>query len=136
MAMSGKGATITFGSSAYSLSLISVDMGEASKDPHDVTALSDSKIKRQPGDVEDPGQMTIEYYYDQSVASPPANGSAAETITVTFPLKSGEATAANTAGTGFVCKVQRPTLAIGTIMRGKLTIQWSGATGPTHTAGS
>lgn len=136
MAQSGKGASIAFGSSAWSLSLVSVDLGESAKDPHEVTALSDSKIKRQPGDVEDPGSMEVEYYYDQSAASMPAVTSTAETVTVTFPLKSGESQGATLAGTAFVTKVKRPTLVIGTIMKGKLTVQWSGATGPTHTAGS
>lgn len=137
MAQTGKGATIAFGTSAYSLTLKEMDLGEEKRDSIEDTGLASTKVTHVPGDLTDPGEMKIKYYFDQSAASArPACTTAPETVTVTFPLKTGETTPANMAGTGMVTRVGRPKLVIGTLMEGEATVRWDGRTGPTHTAGS
>lgn len=137
MAQTGKGATIVFGTSAYSLTLKEIDLGEEKRDPLEDTGLASAKITHVAGDLADPGEVKIKYYFDQSAASArPATTVTPETITITFPNKGAEVTPATLAGTGMVTRVGRPKLVIGTLMEGEATIRWDGRTGPTHTAGS
>lgn len=137
MAQTGKGATIAFGTSTYSLTLKEMDLGEEKRDPLDDTGLASAKVTHVAGDLPDPGEMKIKYYFDQSASNArPVTSTVAETVTVTFPLKSGETTPANLAGTGMITRVGRPKLVIGTLMEGEATIRWDGRTGPTHTVGS
>lgn len=137
MAMTGKGATAVFGSSSYSLTLKEIDLGEESRPAIEDTGLASTKKTRIAGDLADPGTVKLKYYFDQSASSArPVTSTSPETLTITFPLKSGETNGATQAGTGMITRVARPKLVIGTLMEGELDFTFDGRTGPTHTAGS
>lgn len=137
MAQTGKGASAAFGSSSYSLTLKEIDLGEEARPAIEDTGLASSKKTRIGGDLPDPGMIKLKYYFDQSASNArPATSATPETLTVTFPLKSAENTAATFAGTGMITRVGRPKLIVGTLMEGELDFQLDGRTGPTHTAGS
>lgn len=137
MAMTGNGTTLTFGTSGFTANIYTISGTEQSRE-----ALEDSHIGTTgektyiADDLIEPGQFDIEFEWDQSFSTFPPISHAAETVTVTFPLKSGETTNATLAGSGFLISSSGPEVANGTIMRGSATVKWDGKTGPTYTAGS
>lgn len=137
MAQTGKGASAAFGTTTLSLTLKEIDLGEEARPAIEDTGLASTKKTRVPGDLADPGMIKLKYYFDQSASNArPSTTSTPETLTVTFPLKSGETNGATFAGTGMITRVGRPKLIVGTLMEGELDFQLDGRTGPTHTAGS
>ena len=89
-----------------------------------------------PGDLEEPGGFSGTFFWDQSFSTFPATTTTAETVTVTYPLKSGESSNATLAGTALVTSVTGPTATVGSLMMGSLNIKWDGKTAPSYTAGS
>lgn len=137
MADTGNGTTMTFGTSGYSLAFTEIDAGEATREPIEDTKLSTTgNMEFIPGDLEDSGEISGVYQWDQSYGTFPATTSAPETITITYPLKSGESTNATLAGSGMVTRIKRPVSRNGELMMGEITVKWDGKTGPTFTAGS
>ena len=87
-----------------------------------------------PGDLNEIGEVTLDVQFESKTGLP-AIGTAAETITITFPLPGGgAATAANIAGTGFITGISYPPMQTGTIQQGQITFTFDGSTGPTYTA--
>lgn len=84
-----------------------------------------------PDDLTDPGEFEIEVEVDTEVAKPACG--VVETATITYPLRTGEATAANHAGTGFIRRVTLTPLANSTIQIMKLLFAFDGETGPAFT---
>lgn len=96
------------------------------------TVLDSTSKEYLPGDVAEPGEFEVEAAFSMGQALP-ALGSV-QTITITAPLKTGQATAANLAGTGFLRKrTAMPELATNTLQVEKLTIAFDGKTGPAFT---
>jgi hypothetical protein len=85
-----------------------------------------------PSDLTDPPQLVVTANFD-TMYSTPFVGQVLGTVTVTFPLRPGEATAANYAGTAYVGAITRPTLANGELQEITLRIDFDGVTGPTFT---
>lgn len=124
----GQGATITFGTSAFSVNMKSIGGTEQSREKLEDTHLGSSDFKEYiADDLVDPGEFTIEYFWSlASTAIFPPISSAAETITVTMP------TGETLTGTGFMTRAKGPDMRIGEIMMGEATIAWDGKTGPTY----
>jgi len=137
MADTGNSATIAFGTSSFVANIYSIggtsQTREALEDSHLGTTNQKTYI---PTDLYEPGEFEIEFEWDQSFSVFPPIDGAPETITVTFPLKSGEGTAATLAGSGFITEVSGPDVENGSIMRGTATIKWDGKTEVAYTAGS
>jgi hypothetical protein len=130
----GHGATITFGTSALAFNTLSIGLGTPTRAAIDKTHLGTTGQREfMAGDLEDAGEMSVNFQFDPG-ATAPVTSTAAETVTVTFPLTTGAATAATYAGTGLITSVQLPELATETIQTGTLTVKWDGMTGPTFTA--
>ena len=136
MADTGAGVTIAFGTTGFTASFTEVDSGEQTRDAIEDTHLSSSKRTYIAGDLEEPGTLSGTFYWDQSFSTFPATTTTAETVTVTYPLKSGETSNATLAGTGLVTRVKGPVARVGDLMMGEVTVKWDGNTGPTYTAGS
>jgi len=132
----GHGASITFGSSAYSFNWTAINIGEKTREPIDITVLATStNYLKMVGDLQDAGSFTVDFQFDTRATSAPANSTATETVTITFPLApSGQSAAATYAGTGMISSVKFPDLQTGQVQMGQMTVTWSGATGPTWTA--
>ena len=100
MADVGTGVTIAFGTSGFAASLtsISVSMERGSID----TTNTATTVARtfMPTDLIDPGEITFDLQFDPDV-EPPIKA-VAETITITWPLPSGQSTAGTFACSGFM----------------------------------
>lgn len=137
MADTGNGASITFGTSSLTLAVESIDIGDFDRQPIPVSTLSTTgQMESDPGDLEEVPEISIVVQWDQSYSTFPATTAAAETITLTYPLKSGESTAATFAGTGMIIRVGSISIVNGDIMRATIVVKMDGKTGPTSTAGS
>lgn len=137
MADTGNGTTITFGTTSFSASWEEIDAGEQTRDAIEDSHLGTTGDKTyMPGDLQEPGEASGVFQWDQSFGTFPATTTAAETVTISYPLKSGESTNATLAGTAIVTRVKGPVARNGEKMMGEMTIKWDGGTGPTYTAGS
>lgn len=87
-----------------------------------------------PDDLEEPGEVEVEVEFATGINLP--GRGVVETCTITYPLRTGESTAANHAGTGFISRVSTPTLQNGQLQVMKLRFSFNGDTGPTFTKSS
>lgn len=85
----------------------------------------------QPGDISEAGEIKMTCILD-TLDTMPTIG-ALDTIAVVFPLRTGEATAANYGGTGYFKKVGLPKLAKNELQTFEVVFKLNGATGPTYT---
>lgn len=133
----GNGATLTFSSTTFSVPIKVLVPPEWSIDVLDVSALSTTGFEKKiASDLKKVTPVTYDFYWDTGKSLPTIAGTA-ETITITFPLRSGaggEGTAANLAGTGFISGIKFPQLANGEVQMGTITLQFDGSTGPAWTA--
>ena len=137
MADTGNGTTLSFGTSGFTANIYSISGATFDREALETTHLGTTAFKEYiADDLVEPGEFEIEFEWNQSFSTFPPISGAAETITVTYPLKSGELTNATLAGTGFLTSSTGPNVANGEIMRGTATIKFDGNTGPTYTAGS
>lgn len=137
MADTGNTSTLTFGTSGFTAAYRMIGGMEETREALEDTHLGTTGNKTYiPDDLYDSGDFEVEFFYDQSAAVKPPITGAAETITKTYPLKSGEATPATEAGTGFVVMRRTPELVNSSLMMGRMRIRWNGLTGPTLTSGS
>ena len=133
MAQTGNSATLTIGS--FTATYSSIGGSTFTREAHDVTAVNSTNFKEYiAGSLQEPGDFEAEFYYDSSAQPPIAD--ATGTVTVTFPLKSGQSTAATLAGTAFVNSWSSPELTADGVMMSRMTVKWDGVTEPTFTAGS
>ena len=137
MALTGNGTTIAFGTSGFTANIYSIGGSTQTREALETTYLGTSGFKEFiPDSLVDGGETEIEFEWNPSFSTFPPISAAAETITITFPLASGQITNATLAGTGFLTAATSGTATNGEIMRGTATIKWDGNTGPTYTAGS
>ena len=137
MADTGNGTTIAFGTSGFTANVYSISGSAQTREALESSHLGTTSFKEYiVDDLVEPGEFEIEFEWDQSFATFPPISAAAETITITYPLKSGEVTNATLAGTGFLISTTGPTATNGEIMRGMATVKFDGQTGPTYTAGA
>jgi len=132
MASLGFGTTITF-SSGFCASIKDVKIGGLSREAVDVTNFGSTGGYKEfiPSALIDPGELEVELIYDTDTA-PPISG-AAEAVTVTFPLKSGETTAATMACNGFLTDSEEA-VPMDDAMSQNVTIKFTGQR--TYTPGS
>ena len=104
----GTGTIITFATSAFTADLLSVDLSgitrESIETSHMGTAAPGAgEIANKtfiPGDLTDPGEISIEIHFNPET-TPPIDA-AAEVITITWPLAAGQAVAGTWASSGFM----------------------------------
>lgn len=138
----GNGATIVFsgnmgfGTATTSLQIINVSQGEESVAVIDVSTLATTDAMESiPSDLREIAESsaTFKFITTAPVVDLPA---AAGTITITWPIRTGETTAATYAGTGFITGFTPPSLANGELQTGEIKWKWDGDTGPTFTIAS
>ena len=138
---SPQGATITFGTTGFTANIHFIDGTEEDRGEIETTHLGlavNSKATYVPGDIVHHEPVPVRYEYNPSFSTFPPLTNDPETITITYPLRTGQSVAATTAGSAFVKKRKSASLEKGgdQLMMGELEIRWNGLTGPTHTAGS
>lgn len=121
----GDGATIAFGTSSFTGSWKTLQHTGVTRVSVETTHLGTTSWKTfMPGDLVDPGEISGTLSYDPD-AQPPYSG-AAETITLSFPVPSGQTNAATMAASGFVTNFDEPTLENDSEMIANVTIKLSG----------
>ena len=118
------GATVVFGTSAFSAELLSIGLPSIARGMIDTTHMGTTVARtHQPVDLIEWGELEIEFNFDPN-NEPPIDG-AAETITITFPIPSGGASGATIAGSGFMTAFS-VTAPLEDKMTATATIKWSG----------
>lgn len=129
----GQGATLTYGSTSFAVTLTKIGGVTISIDKLECSGLSTAGFKKYiPGDLKEVSDLDIEFRWNTLQAIPTIGG-ASETFTLTMPLRTTETTAENFAGTGFFKSITLPDLSLGEIMNGKATICFDGLTPPAIT---
>lgn len=97
----GHGASLGLGTSTWEANakIISITPGEVTRDALLTSDLSTSTNDTFiPSDLQDNGEVAIEFYHNDSIAPPFA---ASETITITYPVGTGQSTAPIASFSGF-----------------------------------
>lgn len=135
----GNGATLALalfdGTTAITaaLEVISITPAAITVGKVDASTLATTGHRESiPGDLADSGDSTATFKWLTS-ATPPTLPSPAGTITLTFPMRTGETTAATHTGTGFITSLTPPTFENGVLQVGTIAWQWDGDTGPSLT---
>lgn len=128
----GFGTTVTF-SSGFCAQITSVDGPQFKRKDIDTSHMltTNGWMTFQPSDLKNPGQLKVSLLFDPD-RTPPI-GSAAETVTVTFPIPAGKTTPATWACSGFLIDFNF-TDPHDDKMTAEATIKWSGQ--PTYTVSS
>lgn len=136
----GNGATLTLslynGTSAITaaLDVISIKPGEITVGSVDVSTLATSTIRELiPNDLSEVGESSADFKW-LTAGVKPTLPSVTGTCTLTWPLRTGETTAATMTGTGFITGLQAPSMENGALQVGTIKWQWDGDTGPSITA--
>lgn len=137
----GNSATVTFSTSTLSYNFTGIDLGSEAVGKIEKSHLLTTGFKAyMPEDLDEPGEIVLDYQFDNS-STQPALGTV-ETITVTAPTANrasdgqAQATPATWVGTGFITDIKRPSMQNNTLQVGQLTFAFDGGTGPTFTAGT
>lgn len=124
MADIGTGASLTLGTSGTTFEILSISGNDASVPVIDTTHLgSTTQRSKMTGELIDHGTVDVEILFDPD--DPPPLG-VTETITVTFPLPSGQSTAADYSGSASITS-RNWTVPLEDRMTGSFTITWLGA---------
>ena len=141
MADTGNTAAISF--TGISGTVQSISIGDQTREalestPLNVTVASGKHSAYKefvPDRIIDPGEIDVTMYLDSN--SEPADILAgAGTLTITFPLQSGQTTARTLAGTAFATRMKYGDLEQGALTMAEVTFKFDGLTDPTFTAGS
>lgn len=128
----GTGSTISFGSSTYTAEIVSVDWAGVNRPTVETTQMGTDTTPGSttfgnsthiPVSIADPGQITIEVYFNPDLTPPmvPATVADSETIQLTFPTL-GEETPANWSCEGF-CEDYSVNCPLEDLMTATLVIQ-------------
>ena len=129
----GTGTGITFATSGFDAQLLSVEWSGISREVVDTTFLTVTdpgagKIGNRTYKTAiavDPGTLECEFHFDPD-NSPPIGGNP-ETITITFPLVSGDASAANWSAQGVMTEYNVTGISLDEKMVARATIKLTGA---------
>lgn len=128
----GHGATLTLGTSSWDTAalIVSIEFDDIARQALETTHLATSGGRSFiPEDLPDYGAVSVEFLHIDAIAPPYA---APETITVTYPLGSGQSGAATIACSGFLLDYKPGSPAVGEIMKG--TAKWKLTGAMTFTA--
>lgn len=136
MADSAIGTTLVFTTSSYTLNVLSATPSENAVNALPITTLATTGFREYiPGTIKEAGEMEIVALHDPDLEPPIGT---VDTMTLTWPLPSGQAVAGTLAGTGFVqsFQVQELNSEDDAPMTINISWKWDGLTGPTLTASS
>jgi hypothetical protein len=130
--VTGYGISITF-STGFFAKILNVDGPNMKRANIDTTyaVVTGGWMTFQPSDLKDPGEITVDIIFTPNT-TPPLT-SAAETITITYPIQPGGSTAATWSCSGYLADF-KPKSPIGDKMTANCTLKWTGQ--PTFTPGS
>lgn len=130
---SGKGATLVFSNNPVALTINSISLGSKTRTPVDVSNLSSGEfMEKVSGDITDHGSVSVQGFFDGEEI--PVKG-VMDLVTITFPLRPGQATASIWSGQAFINSYNPlENVAINEPIRFSMTITWKGEPPPAWTA--
>jgi hypothetical protein len=129
----GQGMTATFGTSSLSLAVTEVTIGSQSIDTLNVSLLASTGFEKLiASDLKKIGKCKLKFVF-VTQATMPVLGATPETMTITWPIQTGDNVAANLAGTAFFTDLKLPDGKLGEVMFGECEFQYNGDTGPAYT---
>lgn len=140
----GNGATLTFaanmgfGTATTSMICTTIDPGGYTRGGVEASTLATTGAEESiPTDLHKPknGKATIKWLTTAGTNAMYADPTSAGvgSIVITWPTRTGETTAANYTGTGFITDLTLPTFANGQLQEGQVEWQYDGDTGPSYT---
>lgn len=133
----GHGSTLTFGTSGFSASIVSMTGVKKSRPVINASHLGTTGAEEKiPGDLEDHEAFEIECHFTPGAAGSIPSTGVVETITKSYPTAAGQSTPGTYAGSGFIVDFTEPVLKTNEIMMSKLSVIFDGYTGPAFTPGS
>lgn len=141
----GNGATLTFGTSALSLSIKDIDISEISIASLNSSVLATTEFEEMaPADLKKPPKVTATFFANGATPEPKIGQLAAltrasgvaytgETITLTYPVVGDSGTAGKFVGTGYIESWKPSKFANGAWQEGNIVVQFDGVTGPAYT---
>ena len=131
----GNQTTITFATTSWSGRVRRIGGLEENLPVLDDDDLSTTNHMRYcPGDLIEISPITIEFYWDPDTPPPIGSSQQPETVTIAYPLLSGQSTAAALAGSAFINNVTGGDLANNERSIGTLQLQFDGVSPPAYTA--
>lgn len=132
----GTGSTVVFGTSTlFTPKITSIKLGAETVPVIDITNMGTTGYReKMQGDLKEPLAVTIETDYNPSLAS--ILGTAAQTVTITFPIPSSGSSGATIAGTAFLSSEKDADIPLEDKMTASYVIQFDGFTGPSITSAS
>ncbi len=125
VALEGTGASIAFATSAFAADLISLTLPEKARAEMETTHLGTLSAKTyKAAKLKDVGTITCEFDHDPDEIA--LIEQAEEEITITYPLRPGEATAAKLVFNGFATQEGGEEFKVDTLLRTKVTIRVNG----------
>lgn len=120
----GTGATVAFATTSFAAQILDIAAPNESRPDVDTTHLNSTARTSMPGDLVDPGTMTLEVAFNPDSAVP--INQPAENITITWDLRSGDSTASSWQFTGYVTE-SSPAVPLEERMTATITIRVTGA---------
>lgn len=130
----GRGATLVLGTSTWDTAALlkTISFDAITRASLETTNLATANARTfMPEDLPDYGSLTAEFFHIDAIAPPYA---AAETITLTYPVGSGQSAGATIACSGFLVDYTPGSPAVGEILMG--TAKWKLTGVMTFTAAS
>ena len=127
MADTGNQGTITFATSGFTANFRVIGSVEQTRPKLSVSHLGSTDFDEYcPGDLVDPGELEVEYEFDDTAALPDILEQVPELITVTLPTQPGNTSGATFVDKGFILKRSTPELKNNQLQTGKMTIAFAG----------
>jgi len=130
----GTGTAIAFGTSSFTASVLSLSGSDIAREDIDITHMGSTGYKEfMPSDLVDGGSIEMEIAFDPD-EQPPISA-AAEEITITFPIATGNSTGATFVFNGYVSSWSWET-PMEEAMTATITIKVNGSGTPVWTDGA
>lgn len=121
----GMGASVAFGTTGFTANWKSIN-GQTQREIIDKTHLGSTSAREAiQAKMKNPGTLEMEIQLDPGMTTAIPMTTTAETVTVTFPLMSGQTTAASLSSSGFVTGYKAHVEG-GQMMTANLTVQLTG----------
>ena len=129
----GTGATITFGTSAFTAEIVDIKRTPRKRDAIETTYLGTTGSRTYiPSTLWEPGEYDLTVHFNPDVRY--AEATTGETVTVTFPVIGSNATPSTDASQGFVTEALEFTAMVGKLMEGKVKVKLTGPVAHVNTA--
>lgn len=124
----GTGTTVTFGTSSITANVTAISDTGVSREAIETTHLGTTGGRTYiPGDIYEPGEITLSVQFDPDKNIEVDILRVAETVTITYPLASGQSTASAHASSGFITSYGNVEVAGEALMSAEIVVKKTGA---------